>query len=245
MRSPCWHLCVGQSVKSLLPFRRENWGAPAIRRPRRPSAQVRSGPCRTTASSMSSPPLLLPLDRRPDPAAGNACWKDLRARMTHRALLTAASGTGQPDQVAGRPGLVVRAHVIDRRLLLIDQLVADQWICPKRWPLRRGLAVATALAVEERSGGSPAALASISHADVAQLVEHFTRNEGVRGSSPRVGFARCPAAQEIDKTYARTGKWLPICRRACRLYATQRTAGQLRPGRHAAGKLAHSAGSLR
>jgi hypothetical protein len=25
-------------------------------------------------------------------------------------------------------------------------------------------------------------------ADVAQLVEHFTRNEGVRGSSPRVGF---------------------------------------------------------
>ena len=24
-------------------------------------------------------------------------------------------------------------------------------------------------------------------ADVAQLVEHFTRNEGVRGSSPRVG----------------------------------------------------------
>ena len=25
------------------------------------------------------------------------------------------------------------------------------------------------------------------HADVAQLVEHFTRNEGVRGSSPRVG----------------------------------------------------------
>ncbi len=27
------------------------------------------------------------------------------------------------------------------------------------------------------------------NADVAQLVEHFTRNEGVRGSSPRVGFA--------------------------------------------------------
>jgi hypothetical protein len=24
-------------------------------------------------------------------------------------------------------------------------------------------------------------------ADVAQLVEHFTRNEGVRGSNPRVG----------------------------------------------------------
>ncbi len=28
------------------------------------------------------------------------------------------------------------------------------------------------------------------NADVAQLVEHFTRNEGVRGSSPRVGFGK-------------------------------------------------------
>ena len=27
-------------------------------------------------------------------------------------------------------------------------------------------------------------------ADVAQLVEHFTRNEGVRGSNPRVGFTK-------------------------------------------------------
>src|SRR4051812_10739716 len=30
-------------------------------------------------------------------------------------------------------------------------------------------------------------------ADVAQLVEHFTRNEGVRGSNPRVGSKRRPA----------------------------------------------------
>ena len=29
-------------------------------------------------------------------------------------------------------------------------------------------------------------------ADVAQLVEHFTRNEGVRGSSPRVGSQKVP-----------------------------------------------------
>lgn len=29
-------------------------------------------------------------------------------------------------------------------------------------------------------------------ADVAQLVEHFTRNEGVRGSSPRVGLKKAP-----------------------------------------------------
>jgi hypothetical protein len=33
------------------------------------------------------------------------------------------------------------------------------------------------------------ALHSDGLADVAQLVEHFTRNEGVRGSNPRVGFA--------------------------------------------------------
>src|SRR5437870_4383002 len=30
------------------------------------------------------------------------------------------------------------------------------------------------------------------YADVAQLVEHFTRNEGVRGSSPRVGSKKGP-----------------------------------------------------
>jgi hypothetical protein len=29
----------------------------------------------------------------------------------------------------------------------------------------------------------------LERADVAQLVEHFTRNEGVRGSNPRVGFS--------------------------------------------------------
>ena len=29
-------------------------------------------------------------------------------------------------------------------------------------------------------------------ADVAQLVEHFTRNEGVRGSNPRVGYEKAP-----------------------------------------------------
>src|SRR4249919_1484854 len=36
---------------------------------------------------------------------------------------------------------------------------------------------------------SPVAGYYPSRADVAQLVEHFTRNEGVRGSSPRVGFS--------------------------------------------------------
>ena len=32
-------------------------------------------------------------------------------------------------------------------------------------------------------------------ADVAQLVEHITRNDGVRGSSPRVGFHRLIASR--------------------------------------------------
>jgi hypothetical protein len=35
---------------------------------------------------------------------------------------------------------------------------------------------------------SLAAVKLAADADVAQLVEHFTRNEGVRGSSPRVGL---------------------------------------------------------
>src|SRR5438270_8373679 len=34
-------------------------------------------------------------------------------------------------------------------------------------------------------------------ADVAQLVEHFTRNEGVRGSNPRVGFEPIPPVRRI------------------------------------------------
>ena len=54
---------------------------------------------------------------------------------------------------------------------------------------RRGSAVGT----PRRSGG----VASIRRrADVAQLVEHFTRNEGVRGSSPRVGF-KSPANRQF------------------------------------------------
>ena len=38
-------------------------------------------------------------------------------------------------------------------------------------------------------------------ADVAQLVEHFTRNEGVPGSNPGVGLGRvlsCKNAPQID-----------------------------------------------
>ena len=52
-------------------------------------------------------------------------------------------------------------------------------------------------------------------ADVAQLVEHFTRNEGVRGSSPRVGLAETsglPAISAPLRIHAssRASSWRPL-----------------------------------
>ena len=46
-----------------------------------------------------------------------------------------------------------------------------------------GLSADCVKATRKAEASSPEAVA-----DVAQLVEHFTRNEGVRGSSPRVGL---------------------------------------------------------
>ena len=47
-------------------------------------------------------------------------------------------------------------------------------------------------------------------ADVAQLVEHFTRNEGVRGSSPRVGFVT--AIPFVSTRTVRTDVYVcPLC----------------------------------
>src|SRR5215207_9526706 len=44
-----------------------------------------------------------------------------------------------------------------------------------------------------RAGSQPRAAARLRpRADVAQLVEHFTRNEGVPGSSPGVGSSKAP-----------------------------------------------------
>src|SRR3977135_1334765 len=58
---------------------------------------------------------------------------------------------------------------------------------------RRGPCRETATqAPPRRPEGRPNDRAALSWdvgADVAQLVEHFTRNEGVRGSNPRVGSA--------------------------------------------------------
>ena len=62
------------------------------------------------------------------------------------------------------------------------------------------------------SGHPPLSFAR--RADVAQLVEHFTRNEGVPGSSPGVGSSESPANAAgfcVPRTAARTG----ICPRIC------------------------------
>ena len=53
----------------------------------------------------------------------------------------------------------------------------------------------------ERSRKSPA---NQHFADVAQLVEHFTRNEGVPGSSPGVGSAISSLLD--DDSYARAAR---------------------------------------
>ena len=54
-------------------------------------------------------------------------------------------------------------------------------------------------------------------ADVAQLVEHFTRNEGVRGSNPRVGFVT--AIPFVSTRTVRTDVYVcPLCVSA--LYGT-------------------------
>jgi hypothetical protein len=50
-------------------------------------------------------------------------------------------------------------------------------------------------------------------ADVAQLVEHFTRNEGVRGSSPRVGSGTRPGNRISSGWLAGARRHVsPICR---------------------------------
>ena len=82
----------------------------------------------------------------------------------------------------------------------------------------------------QRIGLAPA-LHSDGLADVAQLVEHFTRNEGVRGSNPRVGFvehlemrvfawvARRPRGRECKQTANEQDTRLSRCefRRSTRL----------------------------
>src|SRR6476620_9012640 len=56
--------------------------------------------------------------------------------------------------------------------------------------MRAGLA---AMSSAKRAGVTRWPVSLSQPADVAQLVEHFTRNEGVRGSNPRVGSLERPA----------------------------------------------------
>jgi ATP-dependent DNA helicase RecQ len=60
-------------------------------------------------------------------------------------------------------------------------------------PRRCGRAGASVRSRKRAAAGGGRVASIRGRADVAQLVEHFTRNEGVRGSSPRVGLAEGPA----------------------------------------------------
>jgi hypothetical protein len=59
---------------------------------------------------------------------------------------------------------------------------------------------------DEGKGGAPAGGPP---ADVAQLVEHFTRNEGVPGSSPGVGFRRLAGIFQPQQRFLGSS-WCPI-----------------------------------
>jgi hypothetical protein len=73
-------------------------------------------------------------------------------------------------QAEGKPAFTVAANTVLEEILRRRPASTDELI--------------------EIRGIGPALAGDSIHAraDVAQLVEHFTRNEGVRGSSPRVGF---------------------------------------------------------
>ena len=126
-----------------------------------------------------------------------------------------ASGDGEPDEAVGEHASLSQLHRGDRRewdspvslrvagateALPVDrqpvpvdrdQAVGPLWRTARpplslysRWHFRPAAAV-----TDLRTGPAGRQGAILSRlADVAQLVEHFTRNEGVRGSSPRVGF---------------------------------------------------------
>ena len=55
---------------------------------------------------------------------------------------------------------------------------------------------------------------SPANADVAQLVEHFTRNEGVPGSSPGVGSKETGLWTEVVATLVATGGVVSVATRS-------------------------------
>ena len=92
------------------------------------------------------------------------------------------------SRAEGKPAYTVAANAV------LEEVLRSRPAQPRgadRDPRHRaGLLREARRVAAGRAGG-----ASINtRADVAQLVEHFTRNEGVRGSSPRVGLGELPAA---------------------------------------------------
>ena len=77
--------------------------------------------------------------------------------------------------------------------------VRVQQLAPHRPATHPATRLASAAAEPARAGTIGAC------ADVAQLVEHFTRNEGVRGSSPRVGFMETTAVAGISICFIGVG----------------------------------------
>src|SRR5205823_9961325 len=108
--------------------------------------------------------------------SARTCQSHVAGRLPteHRSLAAVASSKGSRTSEAARDDL--RAHrEVDYSLAL--------W----RHPVRVLPSVRTTSGHRDVEDAHRARLHCVTPADVAQLLEHFTRNGGVRGSNPRVG----------------------------------------------------------
>jgi hypothetical protein len=115
------------------------------------------------------------------------------------------SNPGPPPYHAAQgrpPGLVRSGPVWD----LVPGATPRDWLLgqnnpnitpgsPEKHPRKTG--VSGGRVGSERTGADPGTLGFVARADVAQMVEHLHGKEGVRGSSPRVGFARILLQQTL------------------------------------------------
>jgi hypothetical protein len=85
--------------------------------------------------------------------------------------------------------LFARSTTVSIEKHVVPALPSARRALSRPGPPSRSLFTPRSLMVIVSFQGVSAGARLASPADVAQLVEHFTRNEGVRGSSPRVGFS--------------------------------------------------------